>query len=971
MPFLVPLRHRDCGQIEAVGGKAVNLHRLLVAELPVPDGFCVTTQAYRLAVEPLADQLGALFDEARAQASAEHDPTDVAGRIRGLVGAGALPQVVQEAVLAAYRELSVAADDRGSGAVAVRSSATAEDLADASFAGQQDTYLNVVGEAALLDAIRACWASLWTDRAVAYRAGQGIDPADVSLAVVVQRMVPAEAAGVMFTADPVTGSRARTSIDANHGLGESVVSGEVNPDRYVVETAGGVVVSTELGDKHVAVRARPGGGVVRETAKPTGGDDSAGRDTAGTGDRVLTDAQLADLTALGARVAALFDAPQDIEWALDAAGRFWLTQTRPVTTLYPLVHFVGDPRSPSGRSGPALDRPGRRVFLCASLAQGLTRPITPLGRGSIRLLTTAGARLAGLDVPDARVGAPFYAEGGERIFGDVTTALRDPVGRRLVRFAFAYMEARSAAALAHLEAEPAFALQDAATPTAPTAPAGSPGDRGDRAPRAPGRRLRRARTVAATIGQIARFWIATGIPAKALLAVRDPDLAVRRAEAEIDGLRHCLDLPADATATERLDAIEALLSSPRGMVMPAIAGYAIPGFLALGVAGRLLRGQIGPGELQAVLRGLPHNVTTQMDLELWDLSRQLAPQESDPGGSKQRLAGFLERWGDRAVAEIDLGMPRWREQPEHLLGTLRNYALVTDDSAGPRAVFERGRREGEAAVRRLLDRAGGPVRRALLAFALDRARRLVGLREAPKFGLVTVLARAREQYHLIGAELAAADLLDTRDDVFFLDLWTLRDGVDALSTRCAGAPSASPDGSPDGSGAAGGADGSLRATVAANRAAYDRELRRRHIPRLVLSDGTEVEALAPAAPGPRAPGLLAGTPASAGLVTGPARVVTDPAGAHLEPGEILVAPSTDPGWTPLFLTAGGLVMEMGGSNSHGAVVAREYGIPAVVGVEAAASRIRTGQQVVVDGAAGTVRIVTPEEVSQGDRERPA
>ncbi len=894
------LRDPACTSIAGVGGKAVNLHRMIASGLPVPGGFVVTTAAYRSATAPLVQQLRPLFAgirEASAQGAARDgaDLAATAARVRAVVGEAEIPDDVRDAVLSAYAQLS--GSPRADAAVAVRSSATAEDLADASFAGQQDTYLNVIGERALLDAVRACWASLWTDRAVAYRASHDIDPGEVCLAVVVQRMVDAQSAGVMFTVDPVTGSRSRTVIDANHGLGESVVSGEVDPDRYVVDTARREVLQRTLGNKQVAVRALPGGGVTRE-------------ERSGAGEAVLSGSEIAELTALGVRVAELFGEPQDTEWAQDPDGTFWLTQARPVTTLFPPVHPVRDSRARPGSAHPG--KAGPRLYLCASLAQGLTRPITPLGRGAFALLTASGARFAGVTVADPRLGAPFYAEGGERVFGDLSTAYRNPVGRRLARFAFSYMEARSAAALQHLEDDPAFALE----PTGAAA---------------------RLRSAAHTVSGIARFWRTTAIPSSALIAVRDPDRALREVGAVTESLRHALDLPADASPATRLDAVESLLASPRGMVMPTLAGYVVPGFVGLALASRLLRGRADGGELQTVLRGLPNNVTTQMDLELWDLSRQLGDSGAEP--TRQDLEEFLARWGDRAVAEIDLGMPRWREQPEHLLGTLRNYALVTDERSGPGAVFDRGRLEAEATIAALLNRAGGPVRRAVLGFALDRARRLIGLREAPKFALITILARVREQFLLIGAHLVEAGQLDRVDDVFFLDLFSLRAAIEGLDAR-------------------GAAQAPARDVVVANRAAYERELRRRHIPRLLLSDGTEVEALAAAA-GRSAvaePGTLTGTPASAGVVSATARVITDPVGAHLAPGEILVAPSTDPGWTPLFLTAGGLVMEMGGSNSHGAVVAREYGIPAVVGVPNASATIRTGQQITVDGAAGVVRL---------------
>ncbi len=362
----------------------------------------------------------------------------------------------------------------------------------------------------------------------------------------------------------------------------------------------------------------------------------------------------------------------------------------------------------------------------------------------------------------------------------------------------------------------------------------------------------------------------------------------------------------------------------------------------LALAGRLLRRDLAPGELQTVLRGLPHNVTTEMDLRLWQLATGIRAAgvslDGDvdalaaryragtlPPAAQQGLAEFLDGYGHRAVAEIDVGLPRWSEDPRHVLGVLTNYLRLDDPAAAPDAVFAAGARQAEQMVATLVGRARGGLRRRTVRFALDRARALAGLREFPKYYIVVVLAGVRTHLAAVGAELAAAGRIAATDDVFFLDL---------VQTRAA----------------LGGVD--QRDLVAARRAAYEQEMRRRHVPRVLLSDGTEPERDLPAAAA--AQGSLVGTPASAGTVAGPARVVLDPVGAHLEPGEILIAPSTDPGWTPLFLTAGGLVMEMGGANSHGAVVAREYGIPAVVGVPDATTRISTGQQITVDGSTGVI-----------------
>jgi pyruvate,water dikinase len=274
-------------------------------------------------------------------------------------------------------------------------------------------------------------------------------------------------------------------------------------------------------------------------------------------------------------------------------------------------------------------------------------------------------------------------------------------------------------------------------------------------------------------------------------------------------------------------------------------------------------------------------------------------------------------------------MPRWSEDPTHIIGVLANYLRLDDQRQAPDAQFARGAAEAESAVRELTSQARrhGRLRGALVGFALHRSRELIGLRESPKFLLVTALGAAREHIAVVGRALADQGALAEPDDVFFLDF---TETEAALAGR------------------------DLRAVVAARRVDYEREVRRRRLPRMLLSDGTEPETGPDAAGLP--PGALAGTAASAGTVTAPARVILDPTGAHLEPGEVLVAPSTDPGWTPLFLTASGLVMEMGGANSHGAMVAREYGIPAVVGVPDATTRIATGETITVDGAAGTVQI---------------
>ena len=379
------------------------------------------------------------------------------------------------------------------------------------------------------------------------------------------------------------------------------------------------------------------------------------------------------------------------------------------------------------------------------------------------------------------------------------------------------------------------------------------------------------------------------------------------------------------------------------------------GFLTRAIATRVLGDLATPEDLELILRAIPNNPTTEMDLALWALAERLRGDAASvqafdtqsaaelaaayrdnqlPPALQAGLGEFLATWGDRGVAEIDLGLPRWSEDPTHILGVLANYLRLEDRSRAPDTLFGGAAARADATIANLARRAGS-LRGPLVAGLLKRTRELVGLREWPKYAFVVASGKMRASLLVVGEELAAHDRLEAPEDIFFVTLREARAGL-------------------------AGAD--LRGLIAARREGYDQELGRRHVPRLLLSDGTEPT---PAAAALDADGTLRGTPASSGVVRGRARVILDPVGAHLEPGEILVAPSTDPGWTPLFLTAAGLVMEMGGSMSHGSVVAREYGIPAVVGVDSASVRITSGQLIEVDGSNGIVRVIEEESERRG------
>jgi pyruvate,water dikinase len=498
-----------------------------------------------------------------------------------------------------------------------------------------------------------------------------------------------------------------------------------------------------------------------------------------------------------------------------------------------------------------------------------------------------------------------------RLWIDLTAVLRNKAAREVPVRVLSIMEARSSGIIARLLDDPRLA------------------------PRG-GSRLRSAASILRAVAH-------TGVPPMVLRALLRPDATRDRLLREVDAIVTS-DVGPLTSPVERLDAFERLLIGTTPRMFPRLVALAGAGLVSYNLAERLLRAAATEDELRTVLRGLPFNPTTEMDLELWAIARRTrddpasraaladrTPAELSadyrrgalPLPLQRELEPFLERYGHRALAEIDLGLPRWSEDPTHLLGAIANYQRLDVTAIAPDAQFSRGAREAETMTTTLLSRVHGP-RRILARAFLRRVRALAGVREAPKFHIVRVFARGRAILEPVGAALAGAGRIAAADDIWFLTLPEARRAV---------------------------AGDDLRGDVAERRGVYRREERRRHIPRVLLSDGTDAEA---AFASPTADGAIRGTPASPGTARGVAHVMLSPAGARLEPGEVLVAPATDPGWTPLFLTASALVMEMGGMMSHGAVVAREYGIPAVVGVPDATTRIVTGERIVVDGSAGTV-----------------
>src|SRR6185436_19817469 len=414
--------------LELAGGKGANLVRLTRAGFDVPRGFIVSTNAYREFVK--ANGLEGVIKQELEELESEdtNELENASEAIRSAFLQGDIPARIHLEILSAYAELNPKSQIENPKSVAIRSSATAEDLPDLSFAGQQDTYLNVIGEEPLLQAVVNCWSSLWTARAIGYRMRNHISHDEAALAVVVQEMVQSDVSGVLFTANPLTGALNESVIDATFGLGEALVSGQVEPDHFVVsplpEGEGLGVREKTLGAKKISTRGKAGGGV-----ESIADESAEARQT-------LTDDQIRQLAQTGAQIQKEYGAPQDIEWAF-ADGKLYILQSRGITSLFPVPKVSYDPLL---------------IWISFGAVQGLVGPITPIGQDTIRQVMAGGGRLFNLKLKPEEM--DVFAPAGERIWIKFSDVMRHPLGSRIFKEALGIIEPSSGQILRTLSADP-------------------------------------------------------------------------------------------------------------------------------------------------------------------------------------------------------------------------------------------------------------------------------------------------------------------------------------------------------------------------------------------------------------------------------------------------------------------------------------------------------------------------------------
>lgn len=865
----------DKNDLQLVGGKGANLGEMTKSSFPVPSGFCVTTESYKEFIQHnnLSDFISQTIKNANLD-----NIIQIGEKIRERVKQAEISEKLQQEIINAVKKSGIDAY------YAVRSSATAEDLAFASFAGQQDTYLNVKGEHSLVDSVKNCWASLFTDRAILYRIQNNIEHEKVHMSVVIQKMVLPEVSGIMFTADPVSGHRGVISIDASYGLGEALVSGLVSPDIYKFKKNNAQIVNKTIAEKKLAIIPLEGGGTTKI--------DITGQTST---NQVLTDGQIKSLAELGMKIEKHYGCPQDIEWCIEK-GELYIVQSRAITSLFPLP-------------APIPQDNALHAYVSFNHFQVMTDPISPLGIDMLRLIASfdKGARS-----PEEYM--VMKAAAG-RIYIDMNVVLQfKKLGKGIASF-MKNADALLGEALVELISRPEF--------------------KG---------RFEKYDNIEKSLKKFA----------KPLLLKAVNSLVFRKPEGTVDLINSYIDNRVKKTAQyinstkpgiERLEAIydAACFTKDFQAVLPMMAP-AMMSFKALEAFEKKVLG--GDKYFKTIVTGLEGNITTELGLLIGDLAdiarkseniiKELEDEDyltlinrvNNLNGHeefKKKFNAFIDKYDMRAAGEIDMAKDRWVENPGPVAKSIMATVKTAEEGIHRKEYQETilaAKKAAEEFITEVTTKHGklkGKIAKRLVRVL----RNCLPVREHPKYLIMKLILIFKKAFLEEARILVAKGHLKEEKDIFYISFWELYKAIQNNE--------------------------SLIKLVETRKEEYQ-HYKKLSAPRVITSDGEEIKAGYKRDDLPE--GALVGIPVSSGVIEGIARVITDPAKATLNKGEILVAPFTDPGWTPLFINAAGLVMEVGGLLTHGTVVAREYGIPAVVGLTDATKKIKTGQKIRVDGNAG-------------------
>lgn len=861
--------------IELVGGKAINLGRMIQAGFPVPQGFCITTEVFSLFLEESgsSEEIYNLLDN--CEVGDTLGVKSISEEIRVLLLKTEIPDSIKQIVEAEWNRIGA---EKG---YAVRSSATAEDLPEASFAGQQSTYLNIHGIDELFLSIKECWISLFSDRSILYRIKNSFNHRDIKLAVVIQEMVESEKSGVMFTADPLTSNLNSISIDASYGLGETLVSGLVNPDHFSVDKSSMVITERTIGDKTLQIKSNNKIGTVEEDIPEDLRSASA-----------LTDNQIVELSKIGLEIEKYYGIPQDIEWAI-VNDQIYILQVRPITSLFPVDIFksLND---------------GYRIYFSMGHQQNMTNAMTPLSMNCMQNVIPLG-RIPGFK-------NRLLIDTGGYLYADLTRVLRHPVIGKKILHNLGMLDSRLPLLLEPLTRKEEF---------------------------------RKQKPMRFTPIKILYLIIAF-IQISRNLFFKDNYNLYKKVNDKINTFISKVSMELDQKNNRKkiqimIDALQDVYKT---------FAYWGPALVTGMIANRLLpkfgKSLLNNEEIEALSLGLPGNSVTEMNLELGDLAdsvrespeliRMFDRLDMDYDswlievkqccGTEEflnKLQDFLDRYGARGLSEIELMNKRWHEDPTPLLRVIRGN--LDRESGHHRAVEESLKRRRKKATQKLITNSKG-IKRLIVKRFVKVLEDGGILREHHKFAVIQVFDLIRGALKELAIELVEEKKLLNKDDIWFLywsELLNIHDDQNINYIE-----------------------------IIRERRERFKTFKKLTPPMIVTSTG-EVPTLPKKKD--QEEGVLTGNPVSLGVYEGLIHVIRDPQTERLNPGEILVTRFTDPGWTPLFINAEALIMEVGGLMTHGSVVAREYNIPAVVGVDNATKLLKTGQRVEVDGNKGTIKIL--------------